>query len=161
MSRRGEVWLGAAAVVENSKGELLVVEKSYGGLNGRWSFPAGFVDRGETLDEAAVREVQEETGISIEIVGCIGVRSGVLSNDVSDNMVLFVGRPLNERQTIQVANGEINRAYWLSKEHLLQDERSSEMIIQFCHAFSKGYFHKVENFNPGNQFGYKSYNLFL
>ena len=58
---RGKVWLGVCAIVENTQGEWLVVKKSYSGLKGRWSLPAGFVQEGETINEAVVREVKEET----------------------------------------------------------------------------------------------------
>ena len=39
-----------------------------------WKFPGGLVDKGETLDQAAVREVFEETGIESEYVGILGMR---------------------------------------------------------------------------------------
>jgi molybdenum cofactor cytidylyltransferase len=43
--------------------------------SGRWSFPSGFVDRGEVVGAAAVREVLEETGLTVEITSLIGVYS--------------------------------------------------------------------------------------
>ena len=64
---RGKVWLGVAGVVINEDGKWLVVKKTYSGLKGIWSLPAGFVQVGETADEAAVREVLEETGIQCEV----------------------------------------------------------------------------------------------
>ena len=60
---RGKVWLGVAGVAVNELGQWLVVKKAYSGLKGRWSLPAGFVNAGETVDEAVVRELKEETGI--------------------------------------------------------------------------------------------------
>jgi 8-oxo-dGTP diphosphatase len=42
---------------------------------GAWSFPSGYVDRGEVVEEAAVREVEEEIGLRVAIDGLVGVYS--------------------------------------------------------------------------------------
>ena len=42
---------------------------------GLWSFPSGFVDRGEIVEQAAQRETLEETGLVVDITGLIGVYS--------------------------------------------------------------------------------------
>lgn len=42
---------------------------------GKWSFPAGFAERGERLEEAAQREALEETGLNVQIDGLISLRS--------------------------------------------------------------------------------------
>ncbi len=42
---------------------------------GKWSFPAGYVNRGEALEEAAVREVGEELGVPVRLTGLVGVYS--------------------------------------------------------------------------------------
>ncbi len=40
-----------------------------------WSFPAGYVNRGEVLEEAAVREVLEEFNVAVRLTGLVGVYS--------------------------------------------------------------------------------------
>ena len=57
---RPEVCVGAIAV---DAGRLLLVRRGQGPGSGRWSVPGGRVEAGETLAEAVVRELAEETGL--------------------------------------------------------------------------------------------------
>lgn len=60
--------VGAAVVVLNEDGELLMVRRGpHATRAGFWSMPAGFVDYGEDVREAAARELLEETGLIAEI----------------------------------------------------------------------------------------------
>lgn len=154
------VWLGASAIVKNEKDELLVVEKAYGGLKGLWSFPAGFAEQGETLDETAAREVLEETGVQVQITHCLGIRTGILSNDISDHLVMFYGCVQGVPMAIPAA-GEIVQVKWLPIEQLVHSKKSSLMVRELSGALQQRMLEKKEDFDPGRQFGYKSYHLFL
>ena len=59
-------------VIKDSK--VLLVKHNYGSANGKYLNPGGFLKDGELPEEAAVREVFEETGIKISPVGMIAVR---------------------------------------------------------------------------------------
>jgi ADP-ribose pyrophosphatase YjhB (NUDIX family) len=66
--------VAALTVIRWGDGILLGLRRENPG-SGRWSFPSGFVDRGEVVEEAARRETREETGLEIELTGLVGVYS--------------------------------------------------------------------------------------
>jgi 8-oxo-dGTP diphosphatase len=65
----------AVAVVLGDATGVLLGKRRIDPGSGRWSFPAGYVNRGEVLEEAAVREVEEELGVQIALRGLVGVYS--------------------------------------------------------------------------------------
>lgn len=157
---RGKVWLGVAAIVENDAGQWLVVQKAYSGLKGRWSIPAGFVKPGETVDMAVIREVKEETGIDCTLVGLAGFRTGVIRDDISDNMVIFYCKATE--QNIKIQEREIVEARWIYPEELKVDEKSSVMIVEMATRHVERYhLNLITGVNPGDIFGYTKYHLFF
>ena len=53
--------------------QVLLVRRAVHPQIGKWSIPAGFLDRGEDPQRTAVREVQEETGLDVVINGLVDV----------------------------------------------------------------------------------------
>lgn len=64
--------LAVNAVVFNEKREVLLAKRTDNGL---WCVPGGHVDLGETLAQACLRELYEETGLKAEVVRLVGVYS--------------------------------------------------------------------------------------
>jgi ADP-ribose pyrophosphatase YjhB (NUDIX family) len=58
------------AAVRDADGRLLLIHKID---NDYWALPGGAMELGESVAEAAIREVQEETGVSVEITGIVGI----------------------------------------------------------------------------------------
>ncbi|MBI2051810.1 NUDIX domain-containing protein [Candidatus Roizmanbacteria bacterium] len=53
-------------IFENNKGEVLLVRRKFPPKKGYWDLPGGFVDIGETMEDALRREVKEELGIDVK-----------------------------------------------------------------------------------------------
>lgn len=62
----------AGAVVRRPDGRILVIQRGHPPSQGLWSIPGGRVEPGETLEEAARREVAEETGLDVTIGRLLG-----------------------------------------------------------------------------------------
>lgn len=75
----------AFCLVENSRGEVLLIQRGYGKEKGKWSLPGGFVDQGEKSKHAAYRETKEETGLVVKVVSTVMVNK-------SGTAKVFAGR---------------------------------------------------------------------
>ena len=62
----------ATAIIEFPNNKILLIKRGTVVFRGYWALPGGKVDAGETVEEAVVREVREETGLKVEIVRKIG-----------------------------------------------------------------------------------------
>ncbi|MFJ8263300.1 NUDIX domain-containing protein [Rummeliibacillus sp. NPDC094406] len=158
---RTRIWLGVAGLVENECGEWLVVMKRYGGLDGMWSLPAGFVKPGETIDQACHRELQEETGIKASMQGLLGIRTGVLRNDISDNMAIFYLTANTQEQQITVQLDELYEARWMTPQALKEDKRTSMLLLELVDLPLKTRPAMIEEIERDNIFGYTEYKLFF
>jgi 8-oxo-dGTP diphosphatase len=65
----------ATGVVFAFDGGILLVQRAIHPAYGKWVFPGGYVDRGETLEAAALREVREESGLTIRLTRLLGAYS--------------------------------------------------------------------------------------
>ena len=158
--KRGKVWLAVAGLVKSKDGQWLVVKKRYGGLKGQWSLPAGFVEMGETADEAVIREVKEETGIQCQVKGFMGLRTGVIKGEISDNLLHFLLEPIEEGEVIHQEN-ELFEARFIAPEELLLEKDASIILQYLIRNDVSDAKPGISDLNPGDQFGYTAYKLFL
>ncbi|MFE9323556.1 NUDIX hydrolase [Nocardia sp. NPDC052278] len=66
------VKVAVSAVVRDSQGRILMIHRTD---NDRYSIPGGGLEAGETITQALVREVKEETGIDVRVTDLIGIFS--------------------------------------------------------------------------------------
>jgi ADP-ribose pyrophosphatase YjhB (NUDIX family) len=67
--------VAAGTVIRAMSGRIVLVRRAIEPGYGKWVFPGGYVDRGETLTTAALREAREECGLEVRLDGLINVYS--------------------------------------------------------------------------------------
>jgi ADP-ribose pyrophosphatase YjhB (NUDIX family) len=87
--------IGAGAVVLCGD-KILLVRLGYGSSRELWSLPGGYVEPEETISITVTREVLEETGVSAEVEGLIGVRSRVFSAENSLYLIFLLRATTDE-----------------------------------------------------------------
>jgi ADP-ribose pyrophosphatase YjhB (NUDIX family) len=71
VGRQGRLTVGCSASIFDANHErILLVRRSD---NAKWAVPGGYMDAGESLTEACVREVKEETGLTVQVTRLISV----------------------------------------------------------------------------------------
>jgi 8-oxo-dGTP diphosphatase len=68
-----QIVVGVGAVVWNARGEVLLIRRANPPKQNEWSLPGGRVEFGEPLRDALLRELREETGLEVEILGLLDV----------------------------------------------------------------------------------------
>ncbi len=92
----------ASGVVTDSDGRILLHQRSDNGL---WSLPGGAMDIGESIEKTVIREIQEETGLNVEVLKCIGLYTD------PQHVIAYSDGEVRQQYSIcfacRVVNGEI------------------------------------------------------
>ncbi|MYE06463.1 MAG: NUDIX domain-containing protein [Chloroflexi bacterium] len=83
--------VAVVVLVQDEQGRLLYIRRNHEPAMYRWSWPSGFVDAGERVEDAAAREVREETGVEAEIGDLLGVWSQTGEQVV---VIAYAARPV-------------------------------------------------------------------
>jgi 8-oxo-dGTP pyrophosphatase MutT (NUDIX family) len=108
----------ANVIVVNSLGEILMIRRTD---NGNWSVPGGGMDLGESIANTALRETREETGITCQITGLVGIYTNpdhvihYTSNDEvrQEFSIVFTAQPVSGELR---PSSESSEPQWVSPE---------------------------------------------
>jgi phosphatase NudJ len=123
-------WYFAAVVVRHGDRFLLVQERKH---DQAWHLPAGRVEPGETLLDAAVRETLEESGVKIRLTGILRIEHTPNRRDARMRVV-FLGEPRGPTTTKQKPDRESLRAEWVTLPELRNYKlrrRGVEEVIRY------------------------------
>ena len=105
----------AVGAIVQDKGAILLVRRDREPARGMWSLPGGKVEHGESLREALVREVREETGVDVDVDGLIGVAERIIRDD--DGAIAYhyviLDYVCSPRSTATKAGDDVSDARWV------------------------------------------------
>lgn len=133
--KANSIAVAVSAFIQDDEGRILMIRRTDNDL---YSIPGGQLELGETLAEAAVREVREETGIGCEVTGVIGLYSDpkhVIAYDDGEVRQEFsicfrakaTGGELH-------ASEESSEVHWVSPEKIAQLQVHQTILLRIEHA---------------------------
>jgi len=131
-------FVSVAGLVTNEKNEVLLVKSPKRG----WEFPGGMVEPGESLQEALIREIFEESGIHATVTGFIGIYKNIKSDIVNIDFCCKYefGTPTTSKESLEVDWFQMNEVIQMM-ENPLYKTRITNMLSKnsnmFCYAFKK------------------------
>lgn len=131
----GEFSLGVGGVLWY-KNKVLLVQRKHNPGKGMWTIPGGYVDHGEPLADAVVREIQEETGIKAKPLSIIGLRDR--PTEKHDTYIIFLMEYLGG--TLQAQAEEVSDLGFFTFEecHTLPIPSLTLSVLNASHSDSQG-----------------------
>ena len=121
------VGVGGAVVHEE---KLLMVRRASRRGRGNWQVPGGFIEPDETMEQAVIREVLEESGVKAEVKGVLGIRNRC-DPDVNNSLyVVMLLHPLDINP--QPDNHEVDRAGFFTLDEIRRLEQVPAINLEIA-----------------------------
>lgn len=136
---KGKTLVSVAAVIEGKAKKILTVWEGDMPYHNRWVIPGGYVKPEETVQEAVVREVREETGLEVISTGVIGIYDDFIVTDEKDGSLhhIIIG------YKAKIVGGEITvtresmEYAWIDLKEALKCARLPEVFKRILSDFKK------------------------
>ena len=138
----------AGCVIEKD-GKYLMVKEKKRDHYGEYNLPSGAVEEGETIQDAAIREVEEETGYEVELLGVLPIQT-ILRDNQTVIKVMFQAR-ITGGSLKNIDDQESLGVEWLSKEELKSlgkdNIRSDTSVFMAIKKLEEGKIYPMELLN--------------
>ncbi len=105
----------AVCVANDRENRILIAKRNIKPCINKWALPGGFIESGESPEEACLRELQEETGLKGEIKRLIGA---YIQKSRHYGSIIVIGYEVNVSQNTLSLNNELKEAKFFTKETL-------------------------------------------
>lgn len=116
---RPAVTADAVILTSQEPRKILLIERRNDPYKGCWAFPGGFLEMDETVEQCAIRELKEETGMELGKMHQIGVYSRV-DRDPRDRVISVAFLALVQTQSEVKAMDDAKEARWWSVDEIPQ-----------------------------------------
>ena len=148
MSRMEEVELTNMCMICDGKGNVLVQNKKNHPFWHGWNFPGGHVERGEYVTPSVIREMKEETGLTIENPKLCGIKEFHKSKDGKRYIVfLYVAN----RFSGELNASEEGEVFWYPLSELYQSKELIDGFSEMLTVFTSDEISEVFYLRCGNE----------
>ncbi len=137
------IGVGVGALIFNHKGKVFIAQRGPKARNevGKWEFPGGSVEFGETCEKAIVREIKEEFDIDIEVVELLTVVNHILPKKEAQHWVSpsFVAQHVGGISKI-MEPGKCSQFKWTKISEINPEElsvSSKSSYLKFIEKYGK------------------------
>ena len=136
----------AGCLIEKDN-KFLMVKEAKKKCYGQWNFPAGHLEENETIKEAAIREVFEETGCKVKLTGVLPI---VQEHIKDENVIIIRFVAKIEEENIVFNENEILDVKWIDLDdikNMKEDElRGYNLNLKFLSDYENNNIYPVEIF---------------
>ncbi|WP_045520111.1 NUDIX hydrolase [Neobacillus niacini] len=147
MSQDGIVLVASVSIF--SEDEVLIIKEKKPTAVDKWNFPSGRIEYGEDIPYSAWREVKEETGLDVKLIGTTGVYNFISSTNNQVILFHFIGEVIGG--SLNLEEDEISDSKWIKINDLVkvenEDLREPKVLKQI-----------IENLLKKNQYPINMYN---
>jgi 8-oxo-dGTP diphosphatase len=147
MSQEGIVLVASVSIISDEK--VLIIRENKPTAVAKWNFPSGRIEYGEDILYSARREVKEETGLEVKLIGTTGVYNFISSTNNQVILFHFIGEITGG--SINLEEEEITESKWIELNELEkfenEDLREPSLLKQIINNLLKENVHSVNMYN--------------
>ncbi|HEY9855898.1 MAG TPA: NUDIX domain-containing protein [Stenomitos sp.] len=114
----------AGALVSDAEGRLLLTRRAVEPFKGKWDLPGGYLEDGEHPEAGAIRELREETGLTIRITGLGGIYMDTYGAGGVSTLNLFYDAEVVSGE--EASRGDVSELGWFAPDELPLSDFSFE-----------------------------------
>ncbi len=130
--------VAVGTIIDDGEGRVLLVRRAIEPGYGKWVFPGGYVDRGEPVLTAALREAREESGLVVQLQGLVDIYSYA-----GRTPIILVYAAICVSGDVQM-DDEGLEARWFTADEVPWDELAFTSTYQGLRDYFAGRLHKLK-----------------